>query len=80
MTTTLDPLAPFRLDGKVALVTGASSGLGDRFARVLDAVGARVVSPLGAPTGSRRSPPSSPTPSSSPPTSPCPRTASGSPG
>jgi NAD(P)-dependent dehydrogenase (short-subunit alcohol dehydrogenase family) len=43
MTTTLDPISPFRLDGKVALVTGASSGLGDRFARVLDAVGARVV-------------------------------------
>jgi NAD(P)-dependent dehydrogenase (short-subunit alcohol dehydrogenase family) len=43
MTTTLDPLAQFRLDGKVAIVTGASSGLGDRFARVLDAVGARVV-------------------------------------
>ena len=43
MTTTLDPLAMFRLDGKVAVVTGASSGLGDRFARVLDAVGARVV-------------------------------------
>ena len=41
--TALDPLTPFRLDGKVALVTGASSGLGDRFARVLDAVGARVV-------------------------------------
>ena len=43
MTTSLDPLALFRLDGKVAVVTGASSGLGDRFARVLDAVGARVV-------------------------------------
>jgi NAD(P)-dependent dehydrogenase (short-subunit alcohol dehydrogenase family) len=43
VTTTLDPIAPFRLDGKVAVVTGASSGLGDRFARVLDAVGARVV-------------------------------------
>ncbi|MGI9028447.1 MAG: SDR family NAD(P)-dependent oxidoreductase [Ilumatobacteraceae bacterium] len=40
--TVLDPLAPFRLDGKVAVVTGASSGLGERFARVLDAVGARV--------------------------------------
>ncbi len=40
---TLDPLASFRLDGKVAVVTGASSGLGGRFARVLDAVGARVV-------------------------------------
>jgi NAD(P)-dependent dehydrogenase (short-subunit alcohol dehydrogenase family) len=33
----------FRLDGRVAVVTGASSGLGDRFARVLDAAGARVV-------------------------------------
>jgi NAD(P)-dependent dehydrogenase (short-subunit alcohol dehydrogenase family) len=40
---TLDPLARFRLDGKVALVTGASSGLGDRFARVLASVGATVV-------------------------------------
>jgi hypothetical protein len=40
---TLDPLAPFRLDGKVAIVTGASAGLGARFARVLDAAGARVV-------------------------------------
>jgi NAD(P)-dependent dehydrogenase (short-subunit alcohol dehydrogenase family) len=33
----------FRLDGKVAVVTGASSGLGERFARVLSAAGARVV-------------------------------------
>jgi NAD(P)-dependent dehydrogenase (short-subunit alcohol dehydrogenase family) len=39
----LDPLASFRLDDKVAIVTGASAGLGARFARVLDAVGARVV-------------------------------------
>jgi NAD(P)-dependent dehydrogenase (short-subunit alcohol dehydrogenase family) len=39
----LDPLAPFRIDGKVAIVTGASSGLGVRFARVLAAAGARVV-------------------------------------
>jgi NAD(P)-dependent dehydrogenase (short-subunit alcohol dehydrogenase family) len=39
----LDPLSPFRLDGKVAVVTGASSGLGVRFARVLHAVGAQVV-------------------------------------
>src|SRR5215218_7886460 len=39
----IDPLAPFRLDGRVAIVTGASSGLGARFARVLDAAGANVV-------------------------------------
>ncbi len=39
----LDPFAPFRLDGRVAIVTGASSGLGDRFARVLHAAGASVV-------------------------------------
>jgi len=45
----VDPFAPFRLDGEVALVTGASSGLGARFATVLDAAGARV-----AITGRRR--------------------------
>jgi NAD(P)-dependent dehydrogenase (short-subunit alcohol dehydrogenase family) len=39
----LDPLAPFRLDGRVAIVTGASAGLGARFARVLDGAGATVV-------------------------------------
>ena len=39
----LDPLRRFRLDDRVALVTGASSGLGERFARVLHAVGASVV-------------------------------------
>ncbi len=39
----LDPLAAFRIDGKVAIVTGASSGLGARFARVLSAAGAKVV-------------------------------------
>lgn len=33
----------FDLSGKVAIVTGASSGLGDRFARVLHAAGATVV-------------------------------------
>ncbi len=38
-----DPAALFRLDGRVAIVTGASSGLGDRFARVLAAAGASVV-------------------------------------
>jgi NAD(P)-dependent dehydrogenase (short-subunit alcohol dehydrogenase family) len=32
-----------RLDGRVAVVTGASTGLGARFARVLDAAGATVV-------------------------------------
>ncbi len=38
-----DPAALFRLDGQVALVTGASSGLGARFARVLASAGASVV-------------------------------------
>jgi NAD(P)-dependent dehydrogenase (short-subunit alcohol dehydrogenase family) len=42
-TPTLQPLELFRLDGRIAIVTGASSGLGDRFARVLHAVGATVV-------------------------------------
>jgi NAD(P)-dependent dehydrogenase (short-subunit alcohol dehydrogenase family) len=37
------PADLFGLDGRVAIVTGASSGLGDRFARVLAAAGARVV-------------------------------------
>ncbi len=39
----LDPFASFRLDGKVVLLTGASSGLGRRFARVLDAAGASLL-------------------------------------
>ena len=38
----VDPLSLFRLDGRVAIVTGASSGLGARFARVLTAAGAKV--------------------------------------
>jgi NAD(P)-dependent dehydrogenase (short-subunit alcohol dehydrogenase family) len=38
-----DPLDLFRLPGRTVIVTGASSGLGERFARVLHAVGADVV-------------------------------------
>jgi NAD(P)-dependent dehydrogenase (short-subunit alcohol dehydrogenase family) len=37
-----DPVSLFRLDGRVAVVTGASSGIGARFARLLTAAGARV--------------------------------------
>jgi NAD(P)-dependent dehydrogenase (short-subunit alcohol dehydrogenase family) len=40
---TAPPEQIFRLDGRVAVVTGASSGLGERFARVLQAAGASVV-------------------------------------
>ena len=39
----LDPYTPFRVDGKAVIVTGASSGLGHRFAKVLTAAGADVV-------------------------------------
>jgi NAD(P)-dependent dehydrogenase (short-subunit alcohol dehydrogenase family) len=42
-TAPLDLSSLFRLDDQVAIVTGASSGLGDRFARVLHAAGATVV-------------------------------------
>jgi len=42
-STALDLGDLFRLDGQVAIVTGASSGLGARFARVLHAAGATVV-------------------------------------
>lgn len=38
-----NPLDVFRLDGKVCVVTGASSGLGARFAAVLIGAGAKVV-------------------------------------
>ncbi|GAA4901740.1 NAD(P)-dependent dehydrogenase (short-subunit alcohol dehydrogenase family) [Actinomycetospora succinea] len=38
-----DPCAAFRLDGRVAVVTGASSGLGASFATVLARAGADVV-------------------------------------
>lgn len=38
-----DVLAAFRLDDRVAVVTGASSGLGRRFAQVLHDAGASVV-------------------------------------
>ena len=41
--TSLDILSGFRLEGKTAVVTGASSGLGARFVRVLHAAGATVV-------------------------------------
>ncbi|MCU1395943.1 MAG: putative oxidoreductase [Ilumatobacteraceae bacterium] len=43
LPTDLDPLSLFRLDDQVVVVTGASSGLGERFARVLHAAGATVV-------------------------------------
>jgi NAD(P)-dependent dehydrogenase (short-subunit alcohol dehydrogenase family) len=43
MPDTASPLDRFRLDGKVAIVTGASSGLGVAFAHGLAAAGADVV-------------------------------------
>ncbi len=38
-----DPAQRFRLDGRVAVVTGASSGMGVTFAQTLASAGARVV-------------------------------------
>ena len=39
----IDLVRPFRLDGRVCVVTGASSGFGVRFAQVFAAAGAKVV-------------------------------------
>src|SRR5687768_356355 len=39
----IDLVAPFRLDGKVAVVTGGSYGLGVLFAEILASAGADVV-------------------------------------
>lgn len=43
MPENLEPMSVFDMSGRVVLVTGASSGLGARFARVLHAVGATVI-------------------------------------
>lgn len=43
LDTQNDPLCAFRLDGRVVVITGASSGLGAHFVRTVHAVGATVV-------------------------------------
>jgi NAD(P)-dependent dehydrogenase (short-subunit alcohol dehydrogenase family) len=43
MTPDADPTRIFRLDGRTVVVTGASSGLGSRFAQVIAGAGATVV-------------------------------------
>jgi NAD(P)-dependent dehydrogenase (short-subunit alcohol dehydrogenase family) len=50
----MDVLDMFRLDGKVAIVTGASSGLGVAFAQALASAGPTSRSAPAASTGSRR--------------------------
>jgi len=39
----MDPFAAFRMDGKVAVITGGASGIGEAAAETLAAAGARVV-------------------------------------